>query len=238
MKAVILAGGLGTRLQPFTQVIPKPLLPIGEKSLLEVQIGHLRQYGFDEIYLATNYKSDYIRNFFGDGSRYSVKLEVSEERIPLGTAGPVALLRDRLRAPFLLMNGDILSNVDLGKLYAFGCAVTADLTVGIKGIVTPFAFGRIHHAGDFVTKIEEKPNFEIEVLAGIYLMKPEVLRLIPDHTYFGMDTLITTMLDQSLPVAKYVIREYWLDIGQMPDYQQAQQAYKDHFESHRQPQAK
>src|SRR5215203_5095748 len=100
MQAVILAGGLGTRLRPFTEVIPKPLLPIGEKSLLEIQIEHLRQHGCEEVFLATNYKSDYIRNFFGDGSRYGVRLEISEEKIPLGTAGPVGLLRDRLRKPF------------------------------------------------------------------------------------------------------------------------------------------
>ena len=88
LQAVILAGGLGTRLKPFTEVIPKPLLPIGEKSLLEIQIAHLKQYGFEEIFLATNYMSQYVSNFVGDGSRYGVKIEVSEEKIPLGTAGP------------------------------------------------------------------------------------------------------------------------------------------------------
>jgi NDP-sugar pyrophosphorylase family protein len=229
MQAVILAGGLGTRLRPFTEVIPKPLLPIGEKSLLEVQIEHLRKYGVDEVFLATNYKSDYIRNFFGDGSRYGVKLEVSEEKIPLGTAGPLTLLKERLTAPFLLMNGDILSTIDLGKMYAFGSKVGADLIVGIKQIITPFAFGRIHYEGDFVTKVEEKPNFEIEVLAGIYVMKPGVFQHIPDNQYFGMDTLITAMLSRHFPVAKYGISEYWLDIGQIPDYQRAQEEYHNYF---------
>ena len=112
MKAVILAGGLGTRLRPFTQIIPKPLLPIGEKSVLEIQIEHLKKSGFDEIFLATNYKSEYIGNFFGDGSRYGVKLEISKEDQPLGTAGPVRLLKDRLPDPFIVMNGDILTDLD------------------------------------------------------------------------------------------------------------------------------
>ena len=110
MKAVILAGGLGIRLKPFTEVIPKPLLPIGEKAIMELQIEQLKSYGFDDIILATNYKSDYIANFFGDGSRFGVKLKINKENEPLGTAGPIGLLRDDLNdAPFLVMNGDILT---------------------------------------------------------------------------------------------------------------------------------
>ncbi len=117
MKAVILAGGLGQRLRPFTEVIPKPLLPIGEKAILEIQIENFNKYGFDEIYLATNYKSDYIKNFFGDGSQFGVKLKVSKEDIPLGTAGPLLLLKDQLQEPFIIMNGDILSSFNFKKFY-------------------------------------------------------------------------------------------------------------------------
>ena len=114
MKAVILAGGLGTRLRPFTEIIPKPLLPIGERSVLEIQIEKLKYFGFNEIYLATNYKSQYIEGFFGDGSRYGVKLEISKEDKPLGTAGPLLLLKDKLNEPFIVMNGDIISLVNFG----------------------------------------------------------------------------------------------------------------------------
>ena len=119
MKVVILAGGLGTRLKPFTEVIPKPLLPIGEKSVLEIQIERLKKFGFDEIFLATNYKSQYIEGFFGDGSRYGVKLSISKEDKPLGTAGPLLLLKEQLTEPFIVMNGDILSLIDFSKLYEF-----------------------------------------------------------------------------------------------------------------------
>ena len=119
MKAVILAGGLGTRLKPFTEIIPKPLLPIGEKSVLEIQIERLKKFGFDEIYLATNYKSDYIGNFFGDGSRYGVNLTISKEEKPLGTAGPLLLLKEQLADPFIVLNGDILSLIDFSKFYNF-----------------------------------------------------------------------------------------------------------------------
>ena len=120
MKAIILAGGLGTRLKPFTEAIPKPLLPIGEKAVLEIQIEHLKKNGFDEIYLATNYKSNYIENFFGDGSRYGVKLIISKEDKQLGTAGPIKLLESELTEPFLVMNGDILTNLDLKEFYNYG----------------------------------------------------------------------------------------------------------------------
>jgi len=229
MQAVILAGGLGTRLRPFTEVIPKPLLPIGEKSLLEIQIAHLKRYGCNEVFLATNYKSDYVRNFFGDGSRYGVRLHVSEEKTALGTAGPVTLLKDRLSEPFIVMNGDILSTIDFSRFYRFAVDLPAALCVTIKKVITPFAFGRIHHEGDYVIDIEEKPSFEIQVLAGIYVMKPEIFDFIPEHEYFGMDTLIKKMLACGEPVGKYPLHEYWLDIGQVPDYQKAQEEYQRHF---------
>jgi len=233
MQAVILAGGLGTRLKPFTDVIPKPLLPIGEESLLEVQIARLKHCGFDEIFLATNYMSEYVEKFFGDGSRYGVRLEVSKELKPLGTAGPIALLKDRLKDPFLVMNGDILSTLDFRRLYEFALLKEADLCVAIKKIITPFAFGRILHDGDFVTEIEEKPDVEHEVLAGIYVMKPGIFELIPENQYFGMDTLIRQMLDDKKPVAKYEMRDIWLDIGQLPDYEKAQDIYDKHFNTKR-----
>jgi NDP-mannose synthase len=229
MQAIILVGGLGTRLRPFTEVIPKPLLPIGEKSLLEIQISRLRDCGFNEIYLATNYKSEYIKNFFGDGSRYNVKLEISHEKIPLGTAGPITLLKQKLREPFIVMNGDILSTIDFRKFYDFAVKLDANLCVAIKKIFTPFDFGKILSSGNFVTAIEEKPNVETEVLAGIYVAKLPLFAIIPENQYFGMDTLIKKMLADGIPVGKYDLEEYWLDIGQVPDYDFAQNAYKKHF---------
>ena len=229
MKAVILAGGLGTRLQPYTEVIPKPLLPIGEKSLLEIQIERLKTYGFDEIFLATNYKADYINNFFGDGSRYGVSLKISKEEIPLGTAGPVTLLREELVEPFIVMNGDILSTIDFKRFFDFAVGLESALCVCIKKIVAPFAFGKISHENNYVTDIQEKPDFETEILAGIYVFKPALFDIIPANEFFGMDTLIKTMLAEDRPVGKYDLHEVWLDIGQLPDYEAAQDAYREHF---------
>lgn len=227
-KAVILSGGLGTRLKPFTSVIPKPLLPIGEKAIMEIQIEKLKEFGFNEIFLATNYKTDYIENFFGDGSRYGVKLKISKENFPLGTAGPLSLLRDELDEPFLVMNGDILSLVDYGKMYDIACQSEAQLTVGIKRMVLPYAFGNILFQDDMVTEIQEKPDIITFALAGIYVMKPDVVELIPNDTYYGMDKLIKQMLAENKPVRKYEISEYWLDIGRIEDYEKAQTDYEKH----------
>lgn len=229
MKAVILAGGLGTRLRPFTEIIPKPLLPIGEKSVLEVQIEHCKKYGFDEVFLATNYKSEYIENFFGDGRKYGIKLEISKEKKPLGTVGPLGLLREKLDEPFLVMNGDVLTNMDLKKFYSFGQKIDTDLTVTIKEIITPFQFGNIFYEGDYVTGIKEKPKIRTKILAGIYFFRKEIFDIIPENAFFGMDDLIQKMLEQNLPIAKYEISDYWLDIGQVDDYKKAQEDFKQHF---------
>lgn len=233
MKAVILAGGLGTRLRPFTEIIPKPLLPIGEKSVLEIQIEALKKSGFNEIFLATNYKSDYIEKFFGSGERYGVKLKISKEIKPLGTVGPLVLLKKELFEPFLVMNGDILTLLNFKDFYNYAVEKQSLLTVTIKEQITPFQFGNIFYEGDFVTKIEEKPNIKTNILAGIYILKPEIFNLIPENEYYGMDTLINKMLDQKIPITKFLIKEYWLDIGREDDYQKAQEIYRNHFENER-----
>jgi NDP-mannose synthase len=229
MKAVILSGGLGSRLKPFTEVIPKPLLPIGEKAVLEIQIEHLKKHGFTDIYLATNYKSGYIESFFGDGSKYGVKLVISKEYKPLGTAGPVKLLQDELNEPFLVMNGDILTQLDYGKMYEFAITKQSLLTIGTKEIITPFQFGNIYYEGDNVTGIEEKPDIRTTILAGIYVFKPEILTLLPEDTKYGMDDLIRDMLASGKQITHYSILEYWLDIGNIENYETAQQVYEQHF---------
>lgn len=229
MKAVILAGGLGTRLRPLTEVIPKPLLPIGESNVLEIQIQSLKRSGFEEIYIATNYRAEYVKAFLGDGSKYGVQLFFSQEEKPLGTCGPLSLLRNQLDAPFLLMNGDILTNLDFSIPYKFAQSVLSDLTVVTRQMITPFNFGRVISSGNFLKEIQEKPDFKQEIVAGIYVMKPEILGRIPDGEYFGMDALIQTMLKDGNPVARFEMRDYWLDIGQIKDFEQAQGVYDEYF---------
>ncbi len=236
MKAVILAGGLGTRLKPFTEVIPKPLLPIGEKAVLEIQIEHLKKYGVEEVILATNYKSNYIKNFFGDGSRYGVKLTISEEKERLGTAGPIKLLQETLTEPFVVMNGDILCNLNFKDLYDFGMLSDSPLTITVKKIIMPYAFGNIFFDGDKVTGIEEKPDIVTHALAGIYFMKPEIFDYIPANSYYGMDSLIKDLLGNGRGITKYDLKNYWLDIGRIDDYEQAQEDFNEKFYSEETPQ--
>lgn len=231
MKAVILAGGLGTRLRPFTNIIPKPLLPLGEgePAMMEVQIQMLKTHGFDEIYVATNYKSEMVEAFLGDGSKYGVTLTFSQEDKPLGTCGPITLLKDRLTEPFLLMNGDILTALDFTKAYKFALESDANFVVMTKEIITPFAFGKITTEGDYITNVEEKPDFKFEILSGIYFLKPALFEIIPSDTYYGIDTLIKDLLARNMKVGRYLMQEYWLDIGRVNDYEAAQVAYKEHF---------
>jgi NDP-sugar pyrophosphorylase family protein len=228
-KAVILAGGLGTRLKPFTQAIPKPLLPIGEKTVLEIQIQRLVQHGFQEIYIATNYKADYVESFIGNGERLGAKVRFSKEEKPLGTCGPLTLLKNELNSPFILMNGDILTTIDFDQLYKYGLQNKSSLTVVTKEIRTPFNFGSVKAADGFIVDIEEKPDLVNEIIAGIYFMKPEIFNYIPDDTYFGIDQLIKQLLSQSLFIGRFLMQEYWLDIGQIDDYNDAQTAYDQHF---------
>lgn len=230
MKAVILAGGLGTRLRPFTEIIPKPLLPIGERSLMEVQILSLAEHGFNEIHVATNYKSDYVEAYLGDGSKYGVKLNFSKEEKRLGTCGPLTLLKEHLTEPFLMMNGDVLTKSNHSRMYQFGMAQKSALTIGTKIITHPFRFGNVHVSEDnFVTGVEEKPDLAFEILAGIYFFTPAIFESIPEDEYFGMDNLIHRMLAESKPISRYQITEYWLDIGQVEDYTQAREEYAKHF---------
>lgn len=229
MKAIILAGGLGERLQPFTRAIPKPLLPIGEQSLLEVQVSNLASHGFNEIFIATNYKSNYIEKFMGDGSALGVSIVYSHEEKPLGTCGPVGLLREKLDEPFILMNGDILTTINFSRFYDFSMDEGTDFTIATTRIGTPFNFGSVQAEGNRIVRVEEKPEFLIEIVAGIYVMKPALLELIPKDEYFGIDNLIAAMLKSEKPIARYLMDEYWLDIGRLEDYSEAEEAYQTHF---------
>lgn len=230
MKAVILAGGLGTRLRPFTEVIPKPLLPIGEQSLMEVQIRSLKACGFEDIYIATNYKSDYVEAYLGDGSKFGVNLTFSKEEIKLGTCGPLTLLKEQLDEPFIMMNGDILTKLNYKEFYDFGQDQGAALTIGTKIITHPFQFGNVQvNEQNKVIGVDEKPELHFEILAGIYYFEPSIFSHIPMDEYYGMDNLIHKMLAANDPIGRYLIQDYWLDIGQVNDYTKAKEDFSKHF---------
>ncbi len=226
MQAVILAGGLGTRLRPFTEVLPKPLLPLGDKSILEHQILDLQEATVTDVYIATNYLSHLIEAFLGDGSRLGLKIHISKEDQPLGTAGPIKLLESELKSPFLVMNGDIITKLDFKEFHEFGASQDSLLTIGTKIITTPFRFGNVTTQGNYITGVEEKPDFKLEILAGIYFMKPEIMRYIPEATYFGIDSLIKKLLAGGERISRFLIEDYWLDIGQVEDYSKAREMFQ------------
>ena len=224
--AVILAGGLGSRLKPFTDIIPKPLLPIGEKSVLEIQIAKLKASGIERVVLATNHKSAYIEKFFGDGSALGVELIISKEQQKLGTAGPVRLAREYLGDDFIVMNGDVLCDIDYGNLVKTARNINASLTVGVKQVSVPFQFGNIEDDGTYIVGVEEKPDLSFNIVAGIYYMTDDIFQFIPENRRFDMDELINTMLSSRARIGKYQIPGYWLDIGREEDYRKAQKYYK------------
>jgi len=227
MKAVIMAGGLGTRLKPFTHIIPKPLLPVGEKSVLEITIHKLKTQGFAEVVLAVHYKSDLFESYFGDGSKFGIKIQYSREKQRLGTAGPLKLAAPHLSDPFLVMNGDILTNLDFNKLRRFHSENGADLTLVTKKIQLPLHYGVVEKNGDRVLGIQEKPVVESEISAGIYYLDTDVLDFIPDGKRFDMTELMRDLIAAGKNVYAYPLEDYWLDIGQMEDYQRAQEDFKD-----------
>lgn len=229
MKAVIMAGGIGQRLRPLTHIIPKPLLPVGERSVLEITINNLKEHGCTEVVLATNYKSDLFESYFGDGSKFGIHVVYSKEEKPLGTAGPLLLVRHLLHEPFLVMNGDILTNLDFNKLRKTHLSSGADITIVTKIIEIPFHYGVVESEGDQVIGLAEKPVMKNEILAGIYYLSPSVLDMIPLDTFYHMTTLIKDMIDQGKEVKKHVLADYWLDIGQMEDYHKAQDDYKNGY---------
>jgi len=229
MQAVILAGGLGTRLRPFTEVLPKPLLPLGEKTIMEIQIESLKRFGVNKVFVATNYMSDLVEAFLAGGKRFEINVEVSREDKPLGTCGPIGLLRNKLTEPFLVMNGDILTKLDFLSLHDFAVAQKSCLTVGTKIITTPFRFGNVIVEDNLIVDIEEKPELKMEIVAGIYCMTPDVFHFIPENCYFGMDSLIIQLLAKQQRVSRYLINEYWLDIGQVEDYSKAREHYETNF---------
>ena len=222
MKAVILAGGKGTRLKPYTTVIPKPLVPVGEKAILEILITRLRKEGVDEVFICLNHFAEIIMAFFGDGSRFGLKINYSLEDEPLGTVAPVKLIQG-LPENFLVMNGDLLTDLPFHQLFNYHLKNQALLTVSTYTRKTKIDFGVIDvdpvslHATGF----REKPEYTFEVSMGVYVMNREVLEFVPPHTHFGFDDLMLTLLDRKQPAKIFPYQGYWLDIGRPDDYEKA-----------------
>ncbi len=221
IEAVIMAGGFGTRLQPLTNDTPKPMLPVGGRPLLEVAVGQLQRAGIRRVNVTTHYLPEKIIEHFGDGNRFGVDLNYVQEENPLGTAGALRLL-EPWESTLLVMNGDILTNVNFKNLYTFHQEHQAIFTVAVRRYEFRVPYGVVEGQDGIITKIVEKPAVSFFVNAGIYLLEPQVRDLIPSDQRLDMPSLVQKLIDQKLPVASFPILEYWLDIGQPADYEQAQ----------------
>ena len=226
-SAVVMAGGRGQRLRPLTDKIPKPMLPVNGKPMLERVITQLRDSGIKRVCLATHYKSEYIINYFGDGIKHGVEIDYIKEIKPLGTAGALGLL-ETPKEPFLVINGDILTKIDFKSLFAFHMERKAALTVAVRKYVVEVTYGVVALDDGMVTGIEEKPCTNYFVNAGIYLISPSVMQYLPQNDHrFDMTDLITILLKDKQRVASFPIYEYWLDIGKVEDYKIAQTDVKN-----------
>ncbi|WP_287963179.1 sugar phosphate nucleotidyltransferase [Alcanivorax sp.] len=219
-RAVILAGGKGARLRPYTVVLPKPLMPIGEFPILEVIVRQLSSHGFDRITMAVNHQAEIIKAFFGDGEKWGVHIDYSLEDVPLGTMGPLKLIND-LPEHFLVMNGDILSDLDFSDFYHSHVESRSLFSIASHVREELVDYGVLKVKDGQLMGMEEKPRVCYEVSMGIYMLSKDVLRHIPEGANYGFDLLMRDMLSAHLPVR--VIRHdgYWLDIGRPDDYVRA-----------------
>ncbi len=222
LSAVVMAGGQGTRLRPLTDLLPKPMLPIGDRPLLELMIEQLRQGGIKQVNLTTHYRPEAITSHFGDGRGFGVEIHYVNEDQPLGTAGALSLL-DQGEEPLLVINGDILTRVDFRSMLEYHRSQRADMTVGVRQQEFMVPYGIVETDGSIVTGIREKPVLRYFINAGIYLLSPAARRYIPDRQRYDMTDLIAHLLSLGRPVASFPIREYWLDVGQLADYERAQE---------------
>jgi len=221
-RAVILAGGKGIRLAPYTATFPKPLVPIGDMPILEVVIRQLRLHGVDHVTLTVNHLATLIAAYFGDGTKFGAKIDYSLEEHPLGTAGPLALL-EGLDSTFFVLNGDLLTDLDYGLMLAQHRETSATITVGLYERVHTVDFGVVEVDGaQCISCYTEKPSLKYLVSMGVYVMEPSVLELIPAGEYLDLPTLVNRLLERGVRVHSYHHRGYWLDIGRPDDYQQAQ----------------
>jgi dTDP-glucose pyrophosphorylase/CBS domain-containing protein len=226
LQAVIMAGGFGTRLRPLTEDLPKPMLPVGDRPLMEMVIKQLRQVGIQRVNITTHYKPEKISDHFGDGSSFGVELNYVNEDKPLGTGGALGLL-EAPSEPMLVINGDIMTQVDFRAMLAYHRENRAVMTIAVRQYDIKVPYGVIECQGARVCSLREKPQMNFLVNAGIYLLEPKVYEYIPNGKHFNMTDLIEWLLTADLTVASFPIIEYWLDIGQLADYEQAQHDIKD-----------
>jgi NDP-sugar pyrophosphorylase family protein len=231
MKAVLLAGGRGSRLLPYTALIPKPLMPIGDHTVVEILLRQLARAGIRNVLMCVGHQAALIEAVVGPGDRYGLSIAYRREEEPLGTVGPLRAYAAELPERFLVMNGDILCDLDFAALHRAGEASGAPLSVAICERASKIDLGvlDLDPAGRVVA-FREKPTFTFWVSMGVYAMSREVLRFIPEGRPFGFDDLMHALLAAGVAVETFPFRGHWLDIGRSDDFAAAQAEFEDHRE--------
>lgn len=228
---VLMAGGEGVRLRPITENIPKPMVEVGGKPILETVIEQLSTQGFKNILISVNYKSDLIENYFEDGSNWGVKIEYIRENKKLGTAGCLSLIKEKPNKPFIVMNGDILSKVDINSMLEYHTMNEAAATMGVRDYTIEVPFGVVNISGGKIASLTEKPIMNYFINAGVYILEPSVFNYLEPNTRSDMTDLFDILIAAEENTLSFPLHEYWLDVGQHPDLKRARDDYNSKFNS-------
>jgi dTDP-glucose pyrophosphorylase len=222
---VLMAGGMGMRLGKITEHIPKPMVEVAGKPMLEHILKKITEQGFSNFYISLNYKAEIIENYFSDGNKFNCKISYLKEDVRLGTAGPLSLLPKNIKTPIVVMNGDLLTHVDLGLLLKFHTEHKSKVTMGIREHEIQVPFGVVDIIDGVVKSFIEKPIYNFNINAGIYVIDPDVLLNIPQNQYYDMSTLLNSLIDQNNTIACFPIVEGWIDVGRESDLIDARELY-------------
>lgn len=228
-RVILMVGGLGTRLRPLTQDTPKPMLKVGNKPILQTIVEKFAEYGFVNITMCVNFNASIIRDYFSDGKEFGVNIDYVLEQKRMGTAGALSLLKERPIEPFFVMNGDLLTNVNFEHIFNYHVLNKATATMCVREYDYEVPYGVVKMNDNKIIEIAEKPVQKFFVSAGIYMLSPEILDLIPKNEFYDMPALFEKLIKLSKNVISFPIREYWLDIGRMEEYQRANEEYKEVF---------
>jgi dTDP-glucose pyrophosphorylase/glutaredoxin len=226
----ILAGGLGTRLMPLTETVPKPMLKVGDKPILELIIEQFKEYGYINFIISLNYKGEIIEEYFKDGKDFDVNIEYVTETKKLGTAGSIALVKEKFTKPFIVINGDILTGIDFDKFLNHHMKSNFDITVGVRNYEINVPYGVLVTDNMIIESLEEKPTYKFHINGGVYAVNPEVIEYIKENEIYNMTDLIEDTMDDKKKSGIYEITEYWTDIGHIDDYRKANTDIHKFFE--------
>lgn len=225
MLAVIQAGGKGTRLRPYTLVVPKPLMPLDDQAIIEVLLKWLYRWGITRVIITLGYLGHLIRALCGDGRQWNMEISYSEEQEPLGTIGPLRLIKEHLTETFLVLNGDLITDMNLCAFASYHIEWKAPVTVAVTNKPVAVDLGVLESQNNRLVRFREKPTLNFQVSMGIYCMEPSVLELIPRNVPFGFDDLMHSMLGRNVPVHLFQHDGLWLDIGREEDFCHAQNSF-------------